>query len=73
MKLRINGEVKEFENSLKLSELLNSLNLKPNGIAIELNKEVVLKEKWANVLLSEGDTVEIVHFVGGGSKGMRSI
>ena len=67
MKLRINGEIKEFQNSLKLSELLYSLDLKPNGIAIELNKEVVLREKWANVLLREGDAVEIVHFVGGGS------
>ena len=72
MKLRVNGEVKEFQNTLKLSELLNSLNLKPSGIAIELNKEVVLKEKWQNVLLSEGDAVEIVHFVGGGSEGIHS-
>ena len=67
MKVRINGEVREFPKPLNLHEMLDSLNLQPNGIAIELNKEVVLKEKWANLALSEGDLVEIVHFVGGGS------
>ncbi len=67
MKIRINGEFKECESSLNLSDLLNSLCLKSGGIAIELNKEVVVKDKWTNVTLSEGDTLEIVHFVGGGS------
>ena len=67
MKVRINGELKDIHGTLKLSELLNSLNLKSNGIAVELNKEVVSKEKWEHLALSEGDTIEIVHFVGGGS------
>ena len=51
MKVRINGELKEVQGALRLDELLNFLNLKSNGIAVELNKEVVSKEKWAVVAL----------------------
>jgi thiamine biosynthesis protein ThiS len=43
-----------------------NLNLKPQQIAIELNKTVVRRAQWEDTLLREGDQVEIVHFVGGG-------
>jgi hypothetical protein len=41
--------------------------LPPARIAIELNKLVVRRDKWAQTTLAEGDRIEIVHFVGGGS------
>ena len=50
-----------------LSELVNELSLPPARIAIELNGEVVRRNDWVNALVSEGDRLEIVHFVGGGS------
>ena len=50
-----------------LSELVSELSLPPARIAIELNGEVVRRNDWVNALVIEGDRLEIVHFVGGGS------
>ena len=66
MKVRINGEIREFRDLLKLNDSLNALSIKPTGIAIELNKEVVARDRWPTTILADGDTIEIVHFVGGG-------
>ena len=66
MRIQVNGEIREVEDDLNLSGLVTILILKPEQIAIELNKEVVRRAQWVDTLLREGDQVEIVHFVGGG-------
>ena len=66
MRIHVNGEPREVDDELRLSELVSILSLKPEQIAIELNKEVVRRAQWVETLLREGDQVEIVHFVGGG-------
>lgn len=66
MKVFINGETKEIEEKLKLTELLNHFSLPNERIAIELNKEVVRKKDWENIEIKDADKIEIVHFVGGG-------
>lgn len=66
MKIFINGETKAIEKELNLSELLETLSLPNERIAIELNKEVVRKKDWENIKISDADKIEIVHFVGGG-------
>ena len=62
----INGETKEIEGKLNLSKLLEVLALPNERIAIELNREVVRKKDWENILIKDADKIEIVHFVGGG-------
>ena len=66
MRVQLNGETKELAEGLSLEELLAQLNLAPERLAVELNREVVRRADWPRVKLSEGDRVEIVHFVGGG-------
>ena len=66
LRIQVNGEIREVEDDLNLSGLVAILSLKPEQIAIELNKEVVRRAQWVDSLLREGDQVEIVHFVGGG-------
>lgn len=56
-----------MEDSLNLSNLIDSLELRPEQIAIELNQTVVRRGQWETTILRENDKVEIVHFVGGGS------
>ena len=68
MQLEINGERRELASELSLQELVQILNLKPEQIAIELNQVVVRRAEWASTRLKEGDRIEIVHFVGGGSR-----
>lgn len=66
IKIQINGETKEITGELNLSNLLEYLALPSERIAIELNKQVVRKKDWENILIKDADKIEIVHFVGGG-------
>ncbi len=66
MKIFINGETKEITEQHNLLGLLKHFSLPSERIAIELNKQVVRKKDWENILISDADKIEIVHFVGGG-------
>ena len=67
MWLLLNGERREVANGLSLAELVETLKLAPERIAIELNQNVVRRADWSMLMLQETDRVEIVHFVGGGA------
>ncbi len=67
LRVQINGEVRELPESLTLDALVSQLALAPERLAIELNHEVVRRARWVETVLRDGDQVEIVHFVGGGS------
>jgi thiamine biosynthesis protein ThiS len=64
--IKVNGEPREVKENMSLPELVASLSLKAEQVAIELNQKVVRRTQWASTLLQENDRVEIVHFVGGG-------
>ena len=49
-----------------LALLIEQLGMKQDRVAVELNRDIVPRSKWAETNLSEGDRLEIVHFVGGG-------
>ncbi|HEY1271727.1 MAG TPA: sulfur carrier protein ThiS [Terriglobales bacterium] len=66
MNLHINGEEKTLDAPLTLSSLLEGMGMKPDRVAVELNQQIVPREKWPSTQLAEGDRLEIVHFVGGG-------
>lgn len=66
MNLLINGEGRDFSPPLSLSSLVQRLGMKPDRVAVELNRNIVPRDRWAETVLSEGDRLEIVHFVGGG-------
>jgi thiamine biosynthesis protein ThiS len=66
MKLVLNGEEREFPASLSLAGLLDQLGLKADRVAIELNRDIVPRDRWADTILNHADKLEIVHFVGGG-------
>ena len=66
MKIFINGETKEISKQVNLLELLKNFSLPSERVAIELNREVVRKKDWENILVNDADKIEIVHFVGGG-------
>lgn len=66
MRIHVNGEPREVDENLSLPQLIESLNLKPEQIAIELNQKVIRRREWSGTILRHDDSVEIVHFVGGG-------
>jgi thiamine biosynthesis protein ThiS len=70
VKIQVNGESREVANDLSLEQLVIDLQLTPQRIAVELNREVVRRADWPSTMLRESDRVEIVHFVGGGVYGV---
>ena len=70
MKLKINGELKIIDNSdeeLSLEGLLEDLGYKPQLVVVELNGEIINPKAWINTKIKNGDYLEIVTIVGGGS------
>ena len=68
MKLQINGEDKSYDGPLTLALLISNMGLKLDRVAVELNRDIVPRDQWDKTSLSEGDRLEIVHFVGGGGR-----
>ncbi|HEY7351897.1 MAG TPA: sulfur carrier protein ThiS [Terriglobales bacterium] len=66
MKLTINGEDQELGALSTLSDVIAELGMKPDRVAVELNRELVPRTRWAATTVFDGDKLEIVHFVGGG-------
>jgi thiamine biosynthesis protein ThiS len=66
MTLIINGESRPI-SAETLSALVEQLEMKSDRVAIELNREIIPRDQWPQTRLNDGDQLEIVHFVGGGS------
>ena len=69
MKIQINGQTRDFSFPLSLAGLVELLGMKTDRVAVELNGDIVARDRWAATNLSEADRLEIVHFVGGGCTG----
>ncbi len=71
MNLTINGELRSFADLVpnglfSLVALIDLLGMKSDRVAVELNRNIVPRDRWPETLLKDGDRLEIVHFVGGG-------
>jgi sulfur carrier protein len=69
MILHINGDQRTFGDTpapFTLAALVEILGMKPDRVAVELNRDIVPRDRWTETHLREGDRLEIVHFVGGG-------
>lgn len=69
MNLTINGQAKKFEAPLSVEQLLGQIGLDGTKVAVEHNMEIVPKTAYEKIILADGDKLEIVHFIGGGSGG----
>jgi thiamine biosynthesis protein ThiS len=67
LRITLNGDVHEVAGTLTVSELLERLNIDPRRVAVERNLVVLKRDVFAQTTISEGDEIEIVNFVGGGS------
>lgn len=66
MQLTINGTPREITAARTVEQLLGELELDPRAVVVELNREIIRRPALAETPVSDGDVVEIVHFVGGG-------
>src|SRR5947208_568499 len=67
IEIRLNGEACEIPEPLSIAELLERFDLPKDRVAVERNRSIVPKQQWESVALAQGDELEVVHFVGGGS------
>lgn len=65
MNITVNGEAAAIEQ-LSVQNYLESLGIDPRRVAVELNREILPKADYPGTLLKDGDSLEIVQFVGGG-------
>lgn len=68
MTIVVNGNQTDIRESSTISDLITQLGLKAERVAVELNKRIIRRVEWDATIISEGDRLEVVHFVGGGSK-----
>ena len=66
LQILVNGTTRSIPSPATLADLLTHLELDPRQVVVELNREIVRRARLAEVTLAEGDSVELVHFVGGG-------
>ncbi len=66
MRVIVNGEPHELTDGLTVAGLISQLSLNGRRIAVEVNREILDRESYAACSLTDGDEIEIVHFVGGG-------
>jgi len=64
--VRLNGKDREIDSGLSIKELVKSLDLNPRLIVVELNREIISQDSLSEILVLDGDHLELVHFVGGG-------
>lgn len=62
----VNGDPRRLPGPASASDLLRHLGLDPRTVVVELNRKIVRRPQLSETALSDGDTVELVHFVGGG-------
>lgn len=66
IRIVVNGEERQAGSGSVVADLLDALGLPRGKVAVELNREIVPKSRFAEQALADGDRIEIVHFVGGG-------
>lgn len=71
MQVVINGESADIKGGCTVAELLDHLQIGRERVAVEVGLQIVSKSSYDSRVLSEGDSIEIVHFVGGGQGNSR--
>ena len=66
IKIKLNGKIKLIAENTKMETLIIALKIPIKKVAIELNREILDKKKLGRIKLKNNDSIEIVHFIGGG-------
>lgn len=66
IRVQVNGKERQIRPGITVGALLEDLELQPGMVVVELNREILERDSYGGVDVSEGDTIELVHFVGGG-------
>ena len=69
MTITVAGNKKEYEDGLKLTELIEKEDIEsPEYVTVTINDEFISREKFGETVLKDGDAVEFLYFMGGGAR-----
>ena len=66
MEIIFNGKPREIRESINIQEFLNQLQIDCMQVVIEHNRTIITRQRLEETILNNGDTLEVIHFVGGG-------
>ncbi len=66
MEIKLNGDIRQIQDGMTVQELVDSLQLPNRALAVAVNRTVVTRQKWPEVVLQPADQVELVRAIGGG-------
>ncbi len=66
MTITVNGKPRALEAATTIEQLLESLGVEADRVAVELNRDILTRSRFAETRLSDGDVLEVIQFVGGG-------
>jgi sulfur carrier protein len=66
MEIRVNGETRRWDRSVTVRDLLEALGVRPERVVVERNLKIVPRERMAEEMVEDGDSIEIIRLVGGG-------
>lgn len=66
IRVHLNGKDRDLAPGHSVRSLIESLELHPAMVVVELNREILKRDAYADTPVNDGDNIELVHFVGGG-------
>ncbi len=66
MEIRLNGKTREVADRITVGRLLEDLKLQPLRVAVQVNMDIIKRERYEEVALQPGDAVEVLTFMSGG-------
>ena len=66
MQIRLNGKAREVAEGITVRRLLDELGLHPMRVAVQRNLDIIKRERYEEVVLQPGDTLEVLTFMAGG-------
>jgi len=66
MKITCNGEIKDIDPGITLVALIQNLDLNPDTVVAECDGRIIKRDEYDTLVLTEGNVIELVRFVGGG-------
>jgi len=66
MEIKLNGKARAVTEGITILQLLEELRLQPARVAVQVNLDIVKRERYGEVVLNQGDTVEVLTFMAGG-------
>ncbi len=66
MNVTVNGTSETIAAACTIAELIDRKGLKRESLVVEYNQQIVKQDRWEGIVLRDGDTIELLNFVGGG-------